>query len=190
MKFEQSETLQNLINAFAGESQARNRYTFYSKQAKKDGYEQIAEIFLKTADNEKEHAKLFYKLIPASESHKVTGAYPFSIGSTLENLISAAKGEKEEWDVVYKNYAKVAKEEGFNEVSALFNKITEIEKYHSHRFELLANEIKEGSIFSKNESSQWICRNCGHILISKNAPAKCPVCEHPQSYFEIFSEKF
>ncbi len=190
MKFEKSETLKNLINAFSGESMARNRYTFYAKQAKKDGYEQISEVFLKTAENEKEHAKLFYKYIPADEHLKVTGEYPFFTGSTCENLVAAAKGEKEEWDVIYKNYAKVAKDEGFDEISALFNKITEIEKHHSHRFELLANELKNETLFKKPESSQWICRKCGHILISKNAPEKCPVCSHPTGYFEIFTEKF
>ena len=190
MKLENSDTLQNLINAFAGESQARNRYTFYAKQAKKEGYEQISQIFSDTAENEKEHAKLFYKLIPASEHHKVTGSYPFFLGNTEENLIAAAKGEKEEWEILYKLSAQTAKEEGFDEISRLFSNILEIEKRHSHRFETLAALLRENSLFKKSEQSQWICRNCGHVLISKHAPEKCPVCEHSQGYFQIFSEKF
>ena len=190
MKLEKSETLKNLINAFAGESMARNRYTFYAKQAKKEGYEQISEIFLITADNEKEHAKLFYKQIPMSEHADVTGNYPFFLGTTLENLYSASKAEKDEWDNIYKIYAKVAKEEGFDEISALFNRIIEIEKHHAYRYELLANELKNETLFSKSEATQWICRKCGNILISKNAPLKCPVCEHPQGYFQIFTEKY
>lgn len=190
MKFEESETLKCVINAFAGESMARNRYTFYSKVAKKEGYEQIAEIFADTAENEKEHAKLFYKLIPNAEHHIVNASYPFSIGNTYENLLSAAKGEREEWEIVYKNASQTAKADGFEDIEKLFSYIIGIEKYHSHRFELLAENIKKERVFKKEEQSQWVCRKCGHILISKNAPLKCPVCEHPQAYFEIFNEKF
>lgn len=190
MKLENSETLQCVINAFAGESQARNRYTFYAKQAKKDGYEQISEIFLNTAENEKEHAKLFYKQIPIYEHYKVTGAYPYFMGNTLENLKAAAAGEKEEWEIIYKQSANIAKEEGFDEIANLFLGILQIEKHHSHRFEILAYEIENDSIFKKEEQAQWICRKCGHILISKTAPLKCPVCSHPQAYFELFNEKF
>lgn len=189
MDLEKSKTLQNLINAFAGESQARNRYTMYAKQAKKEGYEQISEIFLATSENEREHAKLFYKHIP-NAIHQVTGEYPFYIGNTLENLISAYEGEKEEWENLYKHSAQIAKEEGFEEISQLFNGIKEIEKHHSHRFETLANILKEGQLFEKAEENQWICRKCGHILISKRAPIRCPVCSHPQGYFQIFTEKF
>ena len=190
MKLEQSETLQCLINAFAGESQARNRYTFYAKQAKKEGFEKISEIFLDTAENEKQHAKLFYKHIPNDQHWKVTGEYPFFLGKTLENLIAAANGEREEWEFVYKHGAQVAKEEGFDEISFLFSGILEIEKHHSHRFELLADQLREDTLFHKEEETQWICRKCGHIQISKCAPNICPVCEHPQGYFEIFVEKF
>lgn len=190
MKLEQSETLQNLINAFAGESQARNRYTFYAKQAKKDGYEQISEIFLNTAENEKEHAKLFYKQIPNAHHWKVTGEYPFFLGNTLENLESAACGEREEWEYIYKHGAQVAKDEGFDDISKLFLGILEIEKHHSHRFETLAAQLRVDSLFSKEENVQWHCRKCGHIQISKCAPNKCPVCEHEKKYFELFNEKF
>lgn len=190
MKLEQSETLQCLINAFAGESQARNRYTFYAKQAKKEGYEQISAIFLDTAENEKEHAKLFYKQIPESEHWQVTGSYPFFLGKTLDNLIAAANGEREEWEVVYKHGAQVAKDEGFDEISTLFLGILDIEKHHAHRFETLASELRAESLFKKEEQAQWICRKCGHIQISKCAPNICPVCKHSQGYFEIFVEKF
>ena len=190
MKFENSETLQCLINAFAGESQARNRYTIYAKKAKKDGFEKIAQIFLDTAENEREHAKLFYKHIPNSEHWKVTGEYPFFLGETLENLIAAANGEKEEWEFVYKHGAQIAKEEGFDDISKLFLGILEIEKHHAYRFEVLAEELKNNSFFYKTEETQWHCRKCGHIQISRCAPNKCPVCEHEQAYFEIFAEKY
>lgn len=190
MKLEQSETLQCLINAFAGESQARNRYTFYAKQAKKEGYEKISAIFLDTAENEREHAKLFYKQIPNACHWRVSAEYPFFLGDTLENLVEAANGEREEWEVIYKYGAKVAKEEGFDVISELFSNILEIEKHHAHRYESLANELKNRSLFSKEEQTQWICRKCGHIQISQCAPKICPTCKHPQGYFEIFVEKF
>ena len=190
MKFEESETLQCLINAFAGESQARNRYTFYAKQAKKEGFEKIAQVFLDTSENEKEHAKLFYKHIPNSEHWKVNAEYPFFLGNTEENLLAAAKGEREEWEFVYKHGSIVAKEEGYGEISALFSGILEIEKRHSHRFETLAEELKNGKLFKKDEQTQWLCRKCGHVQISQCAPNKCPVCHHEQAYFEVFCEKF
>ena len=190
MKLEQSETLQNLINAFAGESQARNRYTFFAKQAKKEGYEQISQVFLDTAENEKEHAKLFYKHIPPSEHWKVTTDYPFFLGNTFDNLISATNGEREEWEFIYKRGAEAAKEERFDEISELFSNILEIEKHHSHRFETLAYNLKLNSLYQKQEQTQWVCRKCGHIQISKCAPKFCPTCKHPQGYFEIFLEKF
>ncbi|MCM1004449.1 MAG: rubrerythrin family protein [Candidatus Gastranaerophilales bacterium] len=191
MKLENSETLQNLVNAFAGESQARNKYTFYAKIAKKEGYEQISQIFLDTAENEREHAKLFYEEIPNAEHLQVTGEYPFfNSESTLENLISASKWEREEWEEVYRHGAEVAKAEGFDDIAELFEGILEIEKHHAHRFELLADELQADTLFSKEEQTQWICRKCGHIQISKCAPKECPVCEHPQGYFEVFTEKF
>ena len=190
MKFEQSETLQKVINAFAGESMARNRYTFYAKQAKKEGYEQISEIFLETAENEKEHAKLFYKHIPAGEHRNVNSVYPFFMGNTYENLLAAAKGEREEWEYIYKQGVQTAKSDGFDDISRLFAGILEIEKRHAHRFEKLAQLLKDNVLFQKEEQTQWICRKCGHVLISQKAPEKCPVCEHPKEYFQIFSEKF
>jgi len=190
MKLEHSETLQCLINAFAGESQARNRYTFYAKEAQKEGYEKIAAIFLDTAENEKEHAKLFYKQIPSAKHWKVSAEYPFFLGNTLENLIAAANGEREEWEILYNKSANIAKEEGFDDISNLFSKILEIEKHHSHRFEKLAEELKNETFFKKEEQAQWMCRKCGHIQISQCAPKICPVCSHPQGYFEIFVEKF
>ena len=190
MKLEQSETLQNLINAFAGESQARNRYTIYAKIAKKEGYEKISNIFLETAENEREHAKLFYKHIPNSEHWRVNREYPFFIGNTYENLISAAKGEAEEWEYVYKHGTRIAKEEGFDEISKLFGGILEIEKRHAYRFEILAIELKNETLFKKEEQTQWHCLKCGHVQISQCAPNKCPVCDHEQGYFEVYSEKF
>ena len=190
MKLENSETLQCLVNAFAGESQARNKYTFYAKIAKKEGFEKISAVFLDTAENEKEHAKLFYKHIPQSKHWQVNGSYPFFSGDTLENLISAAEGEQEEWERIYKRSAQIAKEEGFEEISNLFKNILEIEKHHAHRYNILAEEVKNKTLFEKKEQTQWICRKCGHIQISKSAPIKCPVCNHPQGYFEMFNEKF
>lgn len=190
MKLENSETLQCLVNGFAGESQARNRYTFYAKAAKKEGYEQIAAIFLDTAENEQEHAKLFYKQIPNAEHRTVKAAYPFFFGSTYENLVAAAEGEREEWESVYKYGAETARAEGFDEIACLFSGILEIEKHHAYRFEVLAEKLKNGTLFSKEEQTQWICRKCGHIQISKCAPEKCPVCDHPKAYFEVFTEKF
>lgn len=189
MKFENSETLKCVINAFAGESQARNRYTFFAKVAKEEGYEQISAVFLDTASNEQEHAKLFYKHIPNAH-HTVNAAYPFFYGNTYENLMSASSGEREEWEIIYKNSSQIAKEEGFDDISRLFANIVEIEKHHSHRFEILAEEVKAGTIFKKEEVTQWLCRKCGHTQIGKEAPCKCPVCDHPQWYFELFIEKF
>lgn len=190
MKFEESETLQCLVNAFAGESQARNRYTIYAKIAKKEGLEQISQIFLDTAENEREHAKLFYKHIPSAHHWKVNAEYPFFLGTTKENLFAAAEGEKEEWEYVYKYGARIAKEEGYDEISKLFSGILEIEKRHSYRFEQLAELLKLDKLFYKDENTQWLCRKCGHVQISQCAPLKCPVCEHEKGYFEIFSEKF
>ena len=189
MKLEESETLQNLVNAFAGESQARNRYTIYAKIAKKEGYEHIAQVFLDTAENEREHAKLFYKHIPNAEHYKVTGEYPFFLGKTEENLFAAANGEKEEWEYVYKHGARIAKEEGFDDISKLFSGILEIEKRHAYRFEVLATQVKNNTFFNRNENTQWICRKCGHVQISECAPKICPVCKHEQAYFEMFVEK-
>lgn len=190
MQIEKSETLQQLVNAFAGESMARNRYSFYAKIAKKEGLEKISQIFLDTAANEYEHAKLFYKEIPNGEHRNVNAVYPFFSGNTYENLLAAAKGEREEWEYIYKKGAQTAKDEGYDKIAKLFSNILEIEKYHSYRFEKLADMLNKNELFIKEERSQWICRKCGHILISKQAPEKCPVCEHPKGYFELFCDKY
>ena len=189
MKLENSETLQNLINAFAGESQAVLKYTFYAKQAKKEGYEQISAIFEETANNEKEHAKLFYKQIPFAEHRRVNANYPFFIGKTIDNLNAASQAEYEECEGTYKHAAQVAKEEGFDEIYKLFSGIVEIERRHAYRYDILKKNLENNTLFSKEERTQWICRKCGHTVISKNAPEKCPICEHPQGYFQVYSEK-
>ena len=186
---EGSKTEQELLNAFAGESQARNRYTMYAKIAKKEGYEKISEIFLETADNEREHAKLFYQHIP--EGMKMVKAkYPFFIGNTKENLKAALLGEQDEWENIYRNSAEIAKSEGYKAVSELFTHIIEVEKHHSHRYSELLKLIENNEFFTKKQETQWKCRKCGYILISKQAPEKCPLCSHPQAYFERFYEKY
>ena len=174
-----SKTEQNLMKAFAGESQARNKYTFYASKAKKDGYEQIAAVFTETADNEKEHAKLWFKELNGGE-----------VPSTLENLLDAAAGEHGEWTEMYKEMADTAKEEGFDTIAYKFNAVAEIEKRHEERYRKLAELIKDGKVFKKSEKKMWICRNCGHIHVGENAPEVCPVCNHPKSYFQIFNELF
>ena len=190
MKFENSETLQNLINAFAGECQASIKYGFYAKQAKKEGYEQIAAVFEETASNEKEHAKLFYKRIPFAEHRRVNANYPFFLGSTIDNLKAASQAEYEECEGTYRHAAEVAKEEGFDDIQRLFKGIIEIEKRHAYRYDVLFDNLKKGTLFEKEEQTQWICRKCGNTLISKKAPEKCPVCEHPKEYFQIYTERF
>ena len=171
MELKGSKTEANLMAAFAGESQARNKYTYYASKAKKDGFEQIAEIFLETADNEKEHAKMWFKELHGGE-----------IPSTSENLLDAANGENFEWTDMYKEFAETAREEGFDRIANLFEGVAEIEKHHEERYRAL--------VFSKDGDKIWQCRNCGHICIGKNAPEVCPVCSHPQSYFEIKKENY
>lgn len=190
MNLEKSKTMQNLINAFAGESQAVMRYTFFAKEAKKEGFEKIAAVFEETTNNEKEHAKLFYKHIPAAEHLRVNGEYPFVLGNTKANLEISVKGECEECEVIYKQAGITAKEEGFDEISRLFLNIVEIEQRHAHRFDVLLDNLNNGTLFKKEEQTQWVCRKCGNCLISKQAPQVCPVCGHPQGYYEIFTEKF
>ena len=186
---EGSKTELELLNAFAGESMARNRYTFYSKVAKEEGYEQIAEVFLDTAENERQHAKQFYKHIPKGIK-LVDANYPFFMGNTLENLKAAFEGERDEWETIYKNSAQIAKEEGYKEIADLFERVIEVERHHSHRYNELYTELKNVSVFCKEYKTQWKCRKCGYITISQSAPKKCPLCSHPQGYFEIFCEKF
>lgn len=184
-----SKTEQNLINAFAGESQARNRYSFFAKQAKKDGYEQIAEIFLITAENEKEHAKLFYEHIGNTVGH-VNSDYPFELGTTKENLESAINGEKEEWSILYPEGEKVAREEGFDEIAETFHHVVEAEKHHEKRYSKLLENVKNNTVFSKPEETNWMCRECGYIHHGKSAPQKCPNCHHPQAYFQVLCEEY
>ena len=179
MELKGSKTEQNLMTAFAGESQARNKYTFFASQAKKDGYEQIAAIFQETADNEKEHAKLWFKLLNGG-----------AIGSTEENLKAAAAGENYEWTDMYAEFAKTAKEEGFDRLAYLFEAVGAIEKEHEERYRKLLNNVNNELVFSKDGDRIWQCRNCGHIVVGKKAPNVCPVCNHPQSYFEIKKENY
>ena len=177
MELKGSKTEKNLWPAFAGESQARNKYTYFSSAAKKEGYEQIGEIFQLTADNEKEHAKIWFKLLNG-------------IGNTSENLKSAAGGENYEWTEMYKKFAEEAKQEGFDDISRLFSMVAEIEKHHEERYNELLKNIEENKVFSKNGKKVWICRNCGYVYIGENAPKKCPVCSHPKSYFELESKNW
>ena len=174
-----SRTEQILINAFAGESQARNRYTYFSKVAKKEGYEQIAAIFEETAGNEKEHAKLWFKALHDGE-----------IPSTLENLKDAAAGENYEWTDMYANFAKQAREEGFTEIAAKFEMVAAIEKEHEERYRKLIGNLNQKLVFSRDGDCIWQCSNCGHIVVGKDAPNTCPVCDHPQSYFRIKAENY
>ena len=179
MELKESKTYENLMTAFAGESQARNKYTYYASQARKDGYEQIAAIFEETANNEKEHAKMWFKELHDGE-----------VPSTLENLNDAANGENYEWTDMYDNFAKVAREEGFTRIALLFEGVAKIEKEHEERYRKLIANIEDGLVFSKDGDTIWKCRNCGHIVIGKKAPAVCPVCSHPQSYFEVKAENY
>ena len=179
MELKGSKTEQNLMTAFAGESQARNKYTYFASKAKKDGYEQIAAIFEETANNEKEHAKMWFKELHGGE-----------VPSTVENLNEAADGENYEWTDMYAEFARVAEEEGFKDIAQKFKAVGEIEKHHEERYRKLLKNIEDEVVFSKDEECIWICRNCGHIVIGKKAPKVCPVCAHPQSYFELKSENY
>ncbi len=179
MELKGSKTEKNLMEAFAGESQARNKYTYYASKAKKEGYEQIADLFLETADNEKEHAKLWFKLLHDND-----------VPSTIENLKDAASGENFEWTNMYERMAKEAREEGFERIAFLFEEVAKIEKEHEARYLKLLENIENGLVFSKDGEKIWKCRNCGHIVIGKSAPEICPVCAHPKAYFEIKAENY
>ena len=178
-RFKGTKTEKNLMEAFAGESQARNKYTYFASKAKKDGYEQIAQIFLETADNEKEHAKMWFKLLNDGD-----------IPSTTENLQAAADGENYEWTDMYDKMAEEAREEGFNDVAFLFEAVGKIEKEHEARFKKLLENVENGLVFSKDDDRIWKCRNCGHIVIGNQAPEICPVCKHPKAFFEIKAENY
>ena len=174
-----TKTEENLKKAFAGESEARNKYTYFASKAKKDGYEQIAAIFEETAGNEKEHAKMWFK--------ELNGG---SVPSTIDNLRAAADGENYEWTDMYVEFAKTAREEGFEELAKKFEAVAEIEKHHEERYRTLLKNIEDSKVFSKDGDCIWVCRNCGHIVVGKKAPEVCPVCNHPQSYFEIKAENY
>mgnify|MGYP004538185061 FL=1 len=179
MELKGSKTEKNLMEAFAGESQARNKYTYFASKAKKEGYEQIAAIFQETADNEKEHAKLWFKLLCGGD-----------IPTTAQNLADAAAGENFEWTDMYDRMAKEAKEEGFDHIAVLFEEVGKIEKEHEARYKKLLENVQDGKVFEAGEIKIWKCRNCGHIVVGTKAPAVCPVCAHPQAYFEIKAENY
>ena len=176
-KYSGTKTEQNLRAAFSGESEARNKYTFFASKAKKEGYEQIAALFLKTADNEKEHAKLWFK--------ELNG-----IGDTAENLLNAAEGENYEWTDMYDGFAKTADEEGFHDLAIRFRMVAAIERHHEERYRALLHNVETAEVFAKSEVKVWECRNCGHIVVGEKAPEICPTCNHPQSYFEIHAENY
>ena len=187
---EGSKTEQNLLKAFAGESQARMRYDYFASQAKKEGVEQIAAIFTETALNEKEHAKRFFKFLEGRPV-EITATYPAGkIGTTMENLKASAEGENEEWTELYPEFARIAEEEGFKEVAVAFKMIAKVEKAHENRFTKLYNNLDEGHVFERGEKIVWKCRNCGYVHEGGDAPDLCPACKHPQAYFEIQSENY
>ena len=179
MELKGSQTEKNLQQAFAGESMARNKYTYYASKAKKDGYEQIAALFEETANNEKEHAKLWFKELHGGE-----------VPNTVDNLLDAASGENYEWTDMYEEFAKTAKEEGFDRIAKLFEGVAKIEKEHEERFRKLLKNVEDKVVFSSDEECIWVCRNCGHVVVGKYAPEVCPVCNHPQSFFEKKSNNY
>lgn len=189
-KIKGTETEKNLLAAFAGESQARNRYTYFASVAKKEGYEQIAAIFQETADNEKEHAKRFFKLLEGGEV-EIQASYPAGvIGDTAQNLEAAAEGELLEWGTLYKDAAEVARKEGFEKVALQFDEISKVEMQHEARYRKLLENLKNGIVFKKKDKVTWHCRNCGYVLEGTQAPKKCPACEHPQSFFQLKAENY
>jgi rubrerythrin len=192
-----SQTLHNLMKAFAGESQARNRYTYFASIARKEGYNQIESIFLETAENEKEHAKLFYKALAsglggASEAIpvEITATYPVAYGNTYQNLVAAAAGEHEEWSDIYRNFAEIADREGFKDVASTFRMVLKVEDHHESRYLKLADNVKNGQVFSKPTATAWICGNCGYVHEGTAAPEICPACKHPKAYFYLLSDNF
>ncbi len=189
-KLRGSRTEQNLINSFAGEAQARNRYTYFAKTAKKEGYEQIAAIFLETAENELEHAKLFYRHIENNPLGHVDGFYPFEFGTTEDNLSSAIAGETEEYDILYKEAEETALDEGFDAIADTFKHVRKAEEHHAKRYKTLLENLKNGTTFSKDSEITWLCRKCGYPYRGKKAPEHCPNCFHPQAYFQVLCEKY
>ena len=190
MKLKGSKTEKNLLKSFAGESQARNRYTFFASAAKKEGYEQISAIFQETADNEKEHAELFFKLLEGGMT-EITASYPAGvIGTTAENLKEAAEGEKLEWGTLYPDFADVAEKEGFEKIANTFRMVAKVEKEHERRYRKLLANVEQGKVFKKDKVIKWKCRNCGHVYEGSEAPERCPVCDHARSYFEVWVENY
>ena len=190
MNLKGSKTEKNLLKAFAGESQARNRYTFFASVARNEGYIQIQRVFEETAENEKEHAKMFFKYLEGGMC-EITASYPAGkIGTTAENLLAAAEGEHEEWGTLYPDFAKTAKEEGFDDVYESFTEIAEVEEQHEKRYRKLLANVKNGTVFKRDEEVKWHCLNCGYIHHGKEAPETCPACKHPRAYYEIMPENY
>jgi len=189
-KLKGSQTEKNLLKAFAGESQARNRYTYFASVARKEGFEQIAAIFEETANNEKEHAKVFFKYLEGGDV-TIEATYPAGkIGTTAENLLAAAEGEKMEWGTIYPDFEKIARKEGFNEIADSFKEIAEVEEKHEKRYRKLLENVKKGTVFKKDKVVRWKCRNCGYVHEGKEAPKECPACKHPQSFYELLCENY
>jgi rubrerythrin len=185
-----SKTEQNLLKAFAGESQARNRYTYFASVAKKEGYEQMSAIFLETAENEKEHAKVFFKFLEGGMV-EITATYPAGvIGTTKDNLFEAAEGEKMEWSTIYPDFEKIARSEGFIEVADAFKEIAEVEQHHEGRYRKLLYNINHNQVFKKQQVVKWKCLNCGYVHDGKEAPDNCPACKHPQAYYQVLEENY
>jgi len=185
-----TQTEKNLLKAFAGESQARNRYTYFSSVAKKAGYEQIAAIFLETAENEREHAKVFFKYLEGGDA-EITATYPAGkIGDTAENLLAAAEGELLEWGTIYPNFAEVAEKEGFPDIARSFREIAEVEQQHEKRYRKLLENVKGQMVFKKDKVVKWKCRNCGYVYEGKEAPKECPACKHSRAYYELLAENY
>jgi rubrerythrin len=190
MNLKGSETEKNLLKAFAGESQARNRYTYFASVAKKECYEQISAIFLETAENEKEHAKIFFKFLEGNPL-EITAIYPAGkIGTTPENLLASANGEKEEWGSIYPDFEKIAKKEGFEEAAKAFKEIADVEEQHEKRYRKLLENIKTKKVFKRDKVMKWKCRNCGYVHEAKEAPETCPACKHPQAFYEVMNENY
>lgn len=185
-----TETEKNLLKSFAGESQARNRYTYFASAARKEGFEQIANIFMETAENEKEHAKVFFKYLEGGDL-EIAATYPAGIiKDTKSNLEHAAAGENMEWTTIYSDFAKVAKNEGFVEVAHSFEQIAKVEKFHESRYRKLVNNIANNEVFKKRETVKWHCINCGYVVEASEAPSRCPACKHPQAFYEVLAENF
>ena len=190
MSIKGTKTEQNLLKAFAGESQARNRYTYFAGAAKKEGFEQISAIFALTADNEKEHAKVFFKFLEGGDT-EITASYPAGrIGTTAENLLEAANGENMEWSTLYPDFAAVAESEGFTDVAVAFREIAQVEAHHEARYRMLLDNVRAGTVFKKAESRKWICRNCGYVHEGPEAPEECPACHHPRAYYELLCDEY